>query len=82
MLIVLLLGRNLKFQLLTKNEWKTVLTSQVMGSVIGLSMRSVMWLVIAPVIGFIMIQVATSGNNLFEKKLPSDYERVQAAAEY
>ena len=55
MLIVLLLGRNLKFQLLTKNEWKTVLTSQVMGSVIGLSMRSVMWLVIAPVIGFIVI---------------------------
>ena len=84
MLIVLLLGRNLKYQLPTKNEWKTFLTSLhiVMGSVIGLSMRSVMWLVIAPVIGFIMIQVATSGNNLFEKKLPSDYERVQAAAEY
>ena len=53
MLIVLLLGRNLKYQLL--NQLKTVLTSQVMGSVIGLSMRSVMWLVIASVIGFIMI---------------------------
>ena len=53
-------------------------------------MRSVMWLVIATVIGFIMIhgvgfyisKVATSGDNLFEKKLPSEYERVQAAAEY
>ena len=57
MLIVLLLGRNLKYQLPTKNEWKTFLTSLhiVMGSVIGLSMRSVMWLVIAPVIGFIVI---------------------------